>query len=323
MKEFRWDCIAFHDVDLVPLDARCPYTCNERPTILATAAASHSSVALISRNQFFEIDGFATRPTPGAAAGRSAPHPALRSTGASRPAPFDGREMGQLLTHHDLLPLITPPADGHCVFMSTESAKSLERRQRRERRVRDGASPFASDAAGDSSEISSAATQLAVAGEGMRQNNGARDTSYTLRDSVHHALFTRWRFSFDAAASHTASPSVRSAPSRGAESGAVGESARSGSAAASPAAPARRVAVEKATEAMVKILKLRDVRTGAELDAMTPNEVRDVLKVEAIEALHDREHRHMNMWDVTDADLLFLANKLGVAWQQSDERWGV
>ena len=82
------------------------------------------------------------------------------------------------------------------------------------------------------------------------------------------------------------------------------------------------VAVEKATEAMVKILKLRAVRTGVELDAMTPNEVRDTLKVEAIESLHDREHEHLNMWNVTDADLLFLASKLGVAWQESEERWG-
>ena len=328
MKEFLWDCIAFHDVDLVPLDARCPYNCKERPTILATAKASQSSVALISRNQFFAIDGFATprRQTLGAM-GRSAPHPALRSIGASLPAPFGSDAMEQRLKQHGLLPLITPPTGGHCAFISTESATVVERRQWRVRRVRDGASAFARDAARDAAGDAAGdigggaaagrpeeAARRAASAPGLREPR--REGSYTLRDTVHHALFTRWRFAFDA----PASPPAQSAAGA---TGANSASARSASAATTPAAPAPRVvAVEKATEAMVKILKLRAVRTGVELDAMTPNEVRDTLKVEAIESLHDREHEHLNMWNVTDADLLFLASKLGVAWQESEERWG-
>ena len=38
--------------------------------------------------------------------------------------------------------------------------------------------------------------------------------------------------------------------------------------------------------------------------------MRDTLKVEAIEKLDDTEHAHLNMWAVTDADLLYLAGRL-------------
>jgi hypothetical protein len=65
-----------------------------------------------------------------------------------------------------------------------------------------------------------------------------------------------------------------------------------------------------ATATMKDILLLRNVRTLDELDGMDANEIRDILKVEAIEKLGDTEHANLNMWTVTDADLLYLAGKL-------------
>mgnify|MGYP006087369245 CR=1 FL=1 len=73
-----------------------------------------------------------------------------------------------------------------------------------------------------------------------------------------------------------------------------------------------------ATAAMKDILLLRSVRTLDEINAMDANEVRDTLKVEAIEKLHDEEHAHLNMWAVSDTDLLYLAGKLKELHHETD-----
>ena len=300
MKEYLWDCIAFHDVDVVPLDARCPYSCKSRPTILAQnsnpsdAPFSSSSIALISRRQFFAIDGFAMGRWSTAAAPRA-------TAAAALPAPFNNAAMAKRLASRGALRILTPPSEGFCAFTSTESTASRERRQRR--------------AKGD--DASSTASSGGASA-------GVKGLVYAVRDTVHHALFTRWRFAFGAAAiAQAAKKTTTTTTTTTTTAMARHASTKDVQGGHFAIAPAKRVTQDKATKAMAKILRLRNVRTGAELEGMSPNEVRDTLKVEAIENLHDSEHAHLDMWDVTDIDLLFLANKLGVAWEQSEERWGV